>query len=272
MNKRLSKPIGGGVSKIPSNHAFGIAIDLNSDDGSNGASVSPVAPVLLAHGFTWGKHFSHPDPMHFEVHSFLDHPIEPPNGSPGNEVVPNRFIASRQRVLNRGVPPEAFLLELVNWGREAPPDIFRRNDVADIYTAAVPVLGPWRDDLHRRASMLEVLRVLAGFESSWNWNEGRDITNPASGTLCSEEAGIFQCSGDSMSISPRLRQLLIDSGGDATCQSFISMSKSNHRFALEYCARLLRFTTKHHGPIKSGALFEWLRRDSVDELSSMLAG
>lgn len=72
LNFRLKKPTSGRLSKEPSNHAFGIAIDLNADDGSLGASVAPVAPVFEHLGFRWGKAFS--DPMHFEVKTFIDHP------------------------------------------------------------------------------------------------------------------------------------------------------------------------------------------------------
>jgi hypothetical protein len=72
LNFRLRKPVSGALSKLPSNHAFGIAIDLNADDGSLGASVAPVAPVFEAFKFKWGKSFN--DPMHFEVENFVDHP------------------------------------------------------------------------------------------------------------------------------------------------------------------------------------------------------
>jgi hypothetical protein len=72
LNFRLRKPTSGVLSKLPSNHAFGIAIDLNADDGSLGASVAPVAPIFEAFKFKWGKSFN--DPMHFEVESFIDHP------------------------------------------------------------------------------------------------------------------------------------------------------------------------------------------------------
>jgi hypothetical protein len=72
LNLRLRKPVNGSLSKKPSNHAFGIAIDLNADDGSLGASVAPVAPIFEALKFTWGKAFN--DPMHFEVNTFIDHP------------------------------------------------------------------------------------------------------------------------------------------------------------------------------------------------------
>lgn len=69
LNFRLRRPISGNLSKLPSNHAFGIALDLNEDDGSNGGSVAPVAPILKKHGFLWGRSFN--DPMHFEIERFL---------------------------------------------------------------------------------------------------------------------------------------------------------------------------------------------------------
>jgi D-alanyl-D-alanine carboxypeptidase len=264
VNRRLRKPVGGGLSKLPSNHAFGIAIDLNSDDGSLGASVAPVAPIFEAHGFTWGKAFN--DPMHFEVNQWMELPVS------GDLVdTASQFIACKQKVHNRGRPPDEFLHELVTWGRAADEVIFQRNEVFDIYSSVVSKLGPWRDGMHRRAAMLEVLRVLAGFESAWDWRAGRDETNPASGTPCTQEAGAFQCSGDSMSFDPGLREMLVRAGGDGSCESFIEVSKSNHPFALEYCARLLRITIQHHGPIRGRHIHPWLRRDAVDEFVRHLA-
>ncbi len=153
----------------------------------------------------------------------------------------------------------------------APAEVFAVNDRFDIYSSVRPQLGPWRSDLHRRAVMLEVLRVLAGFESSWDWNEGVDITNPTSNTLQTEEAGIFQCSCNSMSFSPTLKSLLLSVTPDDSCKSFIKTTKQNHRFAIEYCARLLRFTTDHHGPVKGKHIHAWLRTDSVGEFQGFLA-
>src|SRR5437868_10214862 len=82
------------------------------------------------------------------------------------------FDATRQPVSNRGVPPDSFLDELVAWGKIAPDEIFAPNSNKDVYSNVVGVLGPWEDLRHRRAVMLEVMRVLAGFESSWDWNAG----------------------------------------------------------------------------------------------------
>lgn len=260
LNRRLRKPTDGSISKLPSNHAFGIAIDLNSDDGSLGASVAPVAPIFATRGFKWGKAFN--DPMHFEVSHFI------PSVAPTLAVAtqPNsKYIACRQPVANRGRPPEDFLDELIAWGKTAADQIFAPNTKFDIYSSVVGQLGPWRDELHRRAAMLEVLRVLGGFESSWKWDAGRDTTNPTSNTPCTEEAGIFQCSGNSLGFSDTLADLLYRVAGDHTCPTFVTTTKTNHAFALEYGARLLRFTVKHHGPIKNGFIHPWLRRDAVDE-------
>lgn len=182
-----------------------------------------------------------------------------------------QFTACKEKVSNRGRPPDAFLDDLVDWGISAPAHVFAKNDKFDIYSSIVQELCPWQSDLHRRAVMLEALRVLGGFESSWNWDEGVDITNPTSNTPCTEEAGIFQCSGNSMDIDPSLKTLLVATGADGSCDSFITTTKADHVFAIGYCARLIRFTTKHHGPIKGKFINPWLRRDAVAEFQAFLA-
>ena len=67
---RLRKPVSGNLSKLPSNHSFGIAVDLNSNDGCLGCTTEPLASVFEAHGFLWGKAFN--DPMHYEISKFID--------------------------------------------------------------------------------------------------------------------------------------------------------------------------------------------------------
>jgi len=68
--QRLKKPTSGALSKEPSNHSFGIAIDLNADDKCLGCTTAPIAPVFEHHGFRWGKSFN--DPMHYEIIKFID--------------------------------------------------------------------------------------------------------------------------------------------------------------------------------------------------------
>jgi hypothetical protein len=180
------------------------------------------------------------------------------------------FVACKSPVHNRGVPPDSFLEEIVAWAKSAPDEIFQSNPLHDIYSNVSAKLGPWKDLTHRKAVMLEVLRVLAGFESSWDWNEGVDTTNPSSNTACTEEAGIFQCSGNSMAFDASLKALLLQATGKSDCATFKTETKANHPFAIEYCARLLRFTVDHHGPIKHKKINEWLRRDAVEEFQRLL--
>lgn len=184
--------------------------------------------------------------------------------------MPTDFVACKEAVLNRGSAPESFLLEIVAWAKEAPDEIFLPNQRTDIYSSIVAELGPWDGLLHRKAVMLEVLRVLGGFESSWKWHEGRDTNNSKSNTPCTEEAGIFQCSGDSMRFDPSLKALLLQTASKTDCETFRAESKSNHAFAIEYCARLLRFTVQHHGPIRDADIHPWLRRDAVAEFEACL--
>ena len=180
------------------------------------------------------------------------------------------FVACKEKVHNRGRAPNAFLDELVDWANTAPDEIFKPNQIHDIYSNVVGELGPWQGPKHRKAAMLEVLRVLGGFESSWDWNEGVDVTNPESNTPCTEEAGIFQCSGNSMNFDPTLKELLKKETGRTDCETFKTETKSNHPFAIEYCARLLRFTVRHHGPIRDRDINQWVRRDAVAEFESFL--
>lgn len=72
-NPRLKKPTDGSISQDPSNHSFGLAIDLNPNDGTNGGTTEPLAKIFEAHGFHWGKAFD--DPMHYEVKEFTAQPL-----------------------------------------------------------------------------------------------------------------------------------------------------------------------------------------------------
>jgi hypothetical protein len=180
------------------------------------------------------------------------------------------FQAAREKVLNRGRPPEAFLDELVTWGRTAPDDIFAPNPNADIYANVVGELGPWTGAQHRRAAMLEVLRVLAGFESSWNWKAGVDTTNPDSVTPNTIEAGAWQVSANSMNFGQELKDLVLAKVGSLDGDAFQAAMKQDHRLAMEYVARLLRRTVKHHGPVKRREINPWLRRDALAEFQALI--
>jgi hypothetical protein len=180
------------------------------------------------------------------------------------------FNATKHKVANRGTPPDNFLNELVAWGRTAPDEIFAPNPYADVYSNVVGVLGPWQSLRHRRAVMLEVMRVLAGFESSWDWNAGVDTTNPTLTAPDTIEAGAWQVSANSMPFGQELKELVLNKVGSLDGDDFQKAMKQDHQLAMEYVARLLRRTVNHHGPVKSHEIDSWLRRDAVVEFQALL--
>jgi len=198
------------------------------------------------------------------------------------------FSAAKSRVFNRGKPPDSFLEELVAWGRTAPEEIFAPNANADIYGKVKGELGPWTSSLHRRAVMLEVLRVLAGFESAWKWAEGVDTSKGIANTKENAEAGAWQMSYDARKTSRALAALLKANGVNDGI-TFQQEMKANHPLAMEAAARLLRDNVKHNGPLYKGAerkatwpkrpklwnaeesIFPWLSRASVAEFEALLA-
>jgi|SRR3954463_6169966 len=180
------------------------------------------------------------------------------------------YKATKQRVHSRGVPPDSFLDQLVVWGKTAPEDIFLPNAGKDIYSNVFHSLGPWQDLRHRRCVMLEVMRVLAGFESSWNWNTGRDTTNSTSVTPDTIEAGAWQVSANSMGFGPELKALVHARVGSLKGNDFQRAMKQNHPLAMEYIARLLRRTVNHNGPVKRHEIDQWLHKDAVAEFRDLL--
>ena len=180
------------------------------------------------------------------------------------------FDATKQKVFNRGSPPDEFLSELVVWGQAASVDIFVPNGNLDIYASVFALLGPWQSLEHRRAIMLEVMRVLAGFESSWKWNAGVDSTNPTSITPETVEAGAWQVSANSMSFGPELKALILAKVGSTDGNAFQRAMKQDHPLAMEYIARLLRRTVNHNGPAKRHEIDPWLRKDAVAEFEKLL--
>jgi hypothetical protein len=180
------------------------------------------------------------------------------------------YTATKQHVANRGVPPDDFLDQLVAWGKDAPEEIFEPNEVSDVYSSIVNTLGPWQPPPHRRAVMLEVMRVLAGFESSWNWNEGRDVANPDSVTAETIEAGAWQVSANAMHFGQELKDLVKRELGTLDPEAFQKGMKSNHKLAMEFIARLLRRTTHHNGPVLRHEIDPWLRRDAVAEFQTLV--
>jgi hypothetical protein len=203
--------------------------------------------------------------------AFLTSFIEPENPEPTRTMSPT-YPAIQHAVANRGTPPDDFLAALLAFGRTAPEEIFAENNRIDIYSALHGILGPWEGPRHRRAVMLEALRVLAGYESSWRWTEGVDTTNATSvHNTQAQETGVFQVSADSMACDASLRACVVAHAGAADAATFISAMKTNHALAIEYCARLLRFSVKWDGPILRGDLARSVSRAAVAEFEELLA-
>jgi len=184
------------------------------------------------------------------------------------------YIATREGVSNRGRPPESFLDQLIAWGKAAPDEIFQWMSDADrpddVYSHVFGALGPYTAGVNRKAVMLEIMRVLAGFESSWNWNEGRDTNNPSSNQPDTTEAGAWQVSANSMAFGPELKELVQHRVGSTHGLDFQSAMKRDHALAMEYIARLLRRTTRHNGPVHRHEIDKYLSREAVKEFESFL--
>jgi len=198
-----------------------------------------------------------------------------------------QFNETKARVHDHGGPPDEFLTELVEWARSAHDEIFARTETVgsrDIYNKVFAELGPYENLLHRKAVMLEVMRVLAGFESSWDWKEGVDVSRLGIDTPENAEAGAWQVSYDSRHLAPGLWTLLLahDVKNGVTFQKAM---KFDHPLAMEYVACLMRHNTKHNGPLYKGderlairrslrnpehSIYPWLSHNAVLEFESLL--
>lgn len=184
------------------------------------------------------------------------------------------FSATKHPVGNRGEPPDSFLSELVEFGRTMPMACYAPNESNgnhDIFNLIEAKFGPWESLEHRRAVMCEVLRCTAGWESSWNWQDGVDVTNANSlAHIDGQEAGAFQVSYDSIGLHPSLAACALRHCGELDARTFIATMKSNHVFAMEYCALLLRHNTRWSGPANTGNLQASLWPPAIKEFEQLL--
>lgn len=192
---------------------------------------------------------------------------------------PRIFHAAKARVLNRGIPPDSFLNTIIEWAHDAKDEIFAINtEPGDVYGFIRGSLGPWRGEpgskewfIHRKAVILELMRVHAGFESSWNWKEGVDRNNATSmAHKTGQETGIFQVSFDSEWLNHNAMKPFAVEHDIETPDKFIPAMKTNRDLALEYYARLMRVNAKWAGPVLRHEVDIWLRRDAVQEFIGFL--
>lgn len=208
-----------------------------------------------------------------------------------NAMTAPQFAATLAMIEGRGRPPVSFLEELVAWGKIAPAEIFAPNHVAnDAYTVIKSRLGTqqgndasgtplyvWEGLLHRRAAMLELMRVHAGRESSWKWNEGDDKSARPNRPAKQLETGIFQVSSDSEGLDSEegvnIMEQFAKARGIDTPEKFIPAMKAGHPLAMEYYARLVRVSIAWAGPLirhNADSVYPYLNRGSMREFMGLL--
>ena len=172
---------------------------------------------------------------------------------------------------DRGSPPVEFLTEFVTLLRKMPDSLYAPNQERyDIFDDIACTLGPWLSPLHRKASLAEVLRVLSGFESSWNWNCGADSTNETETDPYNASAGMWQVAANSQYQRHDLQALIKQYVSSKDYGDFQKSMKEDHEFALLYTTAFLRHTYRANGPIVSGKILPCLSRDAVKEFMGML--
>src|SRR5262249_39794613 len=122
----------------------------------------------------------------------------------------------------------------------------------------------------RKAVMLEVLRVLPGHESMWNWNQGVHATKKGPKTSHNEETGVFQVSADSMDLNKALKDFVQATIGATDDATFIARMKSDHKFAIKSAGRLVRANMAGTGPISGRRINGDLKKPAVTEFRNYL--
>lgn len=171
---------------------------------------------------------------------------------------------------NHDGPPDTFLDTLIAWAKQERDAVFDVNNYADIYSLVKQELGPWLGLLHRKAVLCEVMRVVAGDESDWHFQEGRDTT---AGAQRAEEmeAGAWQVSYDSRVLGADLQAFLVERG-IVDAYEFQQRIKRDPDLDCAYTARLLREPYRRwDGPINRGWVEAQVSREAVAEFMQLLS-
>ena len=75
-----------------------------------------------------------------------------------------------------------------------------------------------------------------------------------------------------MSFAPELKALVVARAGSADGNAFQAAMKSDHHLAMEYVARLLRYTVNHHGPVTRLRDHLTLIVDNADRIERAILG
>lgn len=175
-------------------------------------------------------------------------------------------------VPSRGQPPREWLDTLIDAMLPLSDSLFAPNSYDDVYSLLAPVLGPWTGIPQRKAAMAEILRVLAGEESSWDWQCGADTTAGPE-TPAEEETGAFQVSQNSVLLDKTggLAELLNQHLGSHTPALFIPAMKAEPALAVEYAIRLLRVSYRWDGPLLRGVVSRAVWKPAAAEFEGFLS-
>lgn len=178
------------------------------------------------------------------------------------------------KIHNRGYPSFEVLKDIIEAVRAEPDSVFAENANADVYGSVKAQLGPYTSIKHRRAVMAQVMIVQAGFESSWKYGEGRDMkaNNTAA---CTEEAGLYQTSGNMNTFSPEakavLQPFMAGLCKSTTCAEFKRCTKEPVKaFVHGHFMRASRITTRHWGPMVRKEINPWLKKECVSAIEALL--
>lgn len=164
------------------------------------------------------------------------------------------------------------------------PELSEVNANTDVFSAIRSVMlkyqSSWGDSANRKAWSFMAHLCLASLESSFNWNEGRDMSanNRKPQT---QESGVYQCSLNSIYTASlysqdwkKLAALFTQHTGlpysqsNAAGKSFITQMKIDHEFVVEFMLRLSRITTRTHGPLLRGEVNKFIKIEAVKEMEA----
>lgn len=176
---------------------------------------------------------------------------------------------------NQGKIKTEVLNNIIDFVRSAPDQVFEKNEEQDLYWLLAKTMGPITTIKQRRAVMADTQIVLGALESSWRYGIGIDPATSTSKPCDEWEAGMFQCSSNSMAFGKgKLTALFKAACGDylslGNCKGFQKCTKEEPAFAHSYVALLLRYTTRHHGPLLRGNVARYMSKSCQNEIEGIL--
>lgn len=190
------------------------------------------------------------------------------------EITADSVSACMYKVSNRGTAPFSVVKDIVEALRATPESVFAENNNADVFGAVKAELGPWTSLKQRAASLGAVMVVQSGFESGWNYFEGRD-KSASNTSACTAEAGLYQTSGNINnylgSARPELIALQSQYCKSTTCDEFQRCTKEPVKaFVHGNFIRASRISVSHWGPIINKKINPWLRKACALQIEALL--